>query len=185
MLWHIELKVCIWLYFTVLQWSISVNCNRSYAPFGTYNTGNTQFSPTCFDIFSWKFADDFILLYYRSSVSVVNLRQFLWELCPFWNLNFAWLYFTVLQIKFECCQFPSILMGTSILKVLLKQYKSPTGPNKLTFKYRSKGPTCKSGTWSVLCQFKFMQNELLSYKVIQKSFDNRSESMLNATKFCT
>ena len=35
-----------------------------------------QFSPTCFDIFSWKFTYDFILLYYRSSVSVMNLRQF-------------------------------------------------------------------------------------------------------------
>ena len=50
-----------------------------------------QFSPTCFDIFSWKFTYDFILLYYRSSVSVVNLRQFLWELCLFWNLNY-WQY---------------------------------------------------------------------------------------------
>ena len=102
MLWHIELKFCIWLCFTLLQikceyhqfasifvgvmpllklrilkihsfhtfllhaliywaeilhmtlfylttdqvWvlSICVNFCRSYAPFGTYNTGNTQFS---------------------------------------------------------------------------------------------------------------------------------------------
>ena len=32
-----------------------------------------------------------ILLYYRSSSSVVNLRQILWELCPFWNLEY-WKY---------------------------------------------------------------------------------------------
>ena len=29
----------------------------------------------------------FFLLYYRSSLSVVNLRQFLWELCPFSGLQ--------------------------------------------------------------------------------------------------
>ena len=37
---------------------------------------------------SWNFAYDFLLLYYRSSSIVVNLRQFLWELCPFWNLEY-------------------------------------------------------------------------------------------------
>ena len=50
-----------------------------------------HFSLTCSDILSWNFAYDFVLLYYRSSSSVVNLRQFLWELCPFWNLNY-WKY---------------------------------------------------------------------------------------------
>ena len=50
-----------------------------------------HFSPTCFDIFSWNFAYDFVLLYYRSSSSVVNLRLFLWELCPFWNFEY-WKY---------------------------------------------------------------------------------------------
>ena len=50
-----------------------------------------HFSLTCFDILSWNFAYDFVLLYYRSSSSVVNLRQFLWELCPFWNLEY-WKY---------------------------------------------------------------------------------------------
>ena len=50
-----------------------------------------RFSLTCFDIFSWNFAYDFVLLYFRSSSSVVNLRQFLWELCPFWNLEY-WKY---------------------------------------------------------------------------------------------
>ena len=83
-------------------------------------------SPTCFDILSWNFAHDFnVLMFYRSSLSVVNLCQFLLELCPFWNLKYCkytvfrtfllhaltywefciWLCFTVLQIKFECRQF--------------------------------------------------------------------------------
>ena len=50
-----------------------------------------HFSLTCFDILSWNFAYDFVLLYYRSSLSIVNLRKFLWELCPFWNLEY-WKY---------------------------------------------------------------------------------------------
>ena len=38
------------------------------------------------------FAYDFVfLLYYRSNSSVVNLRQFLWELYHFWNLEY-WKY---------------------------------------------------------------------------------------------
>ena len=67
----------------------SIFC-RSYTPFRTYNTGNTQFSgvsPTCFDILGCNFAYDFVLLYYRTSVSVIHLRQLLWDLCPFWNLE--------------------------------------------------------------------------------------------------
>ena len=90
-----------------------------------------HFSPTCFDILSWNFAYDFVLSYYRSSLSVVNLRQCLWELCPLWNLKYwkytvfrtflcmlwhielkfcIWLYFIVLQIKFECHQFASMFV---------------------------------------------------------------------------
>ena len=90
-----------------------------------------HFPLTRFDILSWNFAYDFVLLYYRSSLSVVNFRQFLWELCPFWNVE-NWKYtvfrilflhaltywaeilhltFTVLEIKFECRQFPSIFVG--------------------------------------------------------------------------
>ena len=48
MLWHIELKFCIWLCVTVLH--IKFKCRqfasirRIYAPFGTYNTTNTQLS---------------------------------------------------------------------------------------------------------------------------------------------
>ena len=47
-----------------------------------------HFSHTCFDILSWNFAHDFILMYYRSSLSVVTLCQFLKELCLFVNLEY-------------------------------------------------------------------------------------------------
>ena len=36
-----------------------------------------QFSPTCFDILHWNFAYDFVLLYYISSLSGINLHKFL------------------------------------------------------------------------------------------------------------
>ena len=138
MLWHNELKFCTWLCFNVLQ--IKFEC-RHFAsifirpsgrimvwlcPSGSPFARFPHFSPTCFDILSWNFAHDFVLMYYRSSLSVVNLRQVLLELCPFWNLEYwkytvfctfsymlwhielkfcIWLCFTVLQIKFECQQF--------------------------------------------------------------------------------
>ena len=54
------------------------------------------FSLICFDILSWNFAYDSVLLYYKSSFSVVNKRQFLKENCPFWNLDY-WKY-TVYRI---------------------------------------------------------------------------------------
>ena len=39
----------------------------------------------------WHIELNFFLQYYRSSFSVVNLCQFLWELCPFWNAEY-WKY---------------------------------------------------------------------------------------------
>ena len=140
MLWHIELKFCIWLCFTVLQ--IKFECCQLASIFvGVMPLLELKlleihifphFSLTCFDILSWNFAYDFVVLYYRSSLSVVDFRQFLWELCPFWNLNYwkytffrtfsymlwhielkfcTWLCSNVLQIKFECRQFVSIFVG--------------------------------------------------------------------------
>ena len=40
-----------------------------------------HFPHTWFDIMSWYFAHDFVLMNYRSSLSVVTLRQFLKKLC--------------------------------------------------------------------------------------------------------
>ena len=99
MLWHIEFKFCIWLCFNVPQSkfecrhfaSIFVGvmplCELRILEIDSF----PNFSLACFDILSWNFAYDFALLYYRSSSSLVNLRQFLWELCPFWNLKY-WKY---------------------------------------------------------------------------------------------
>ena len=50
-----------------------------------------HFSLPRFDILSWNFAYDIVSLYYRPSSSVVNFRQFLLELCPFWTLEY-WKY---------------------------------------------------------------------------------------------
>ena len=99
----------------------------SVRPSGSPSTHFPHFSRTCFDILSWNFAHHFVLMYYRSSLSVVTFRQFLKELCLSWNLEFSalfsymlwhielkfciWLCLTVLQIKFECRQFPSIFVG--------------------------------------------------------------------------
>ena len=119
MLWHIEFKFCIWLCFNVPQSkfecrhfaSIFVGvmplCELRILEIHSF----PHFSLTCFDILSWNFAYNFVLLYYRSSSSVVNLRQFLWELCPFWNLEY-WKYsfphfsltpFNILSWKFAYC----------------------------------------------------------------------------------
>ena len=96
MLWHIEFKFCIWLCFNVPQSKFECRhfasifdgvmplCELRILEIHSF----PHFSLTCFDILSWSFAYDFVLLYYRSSSSVVNLRQFLWELCPFWNLEY-------------------------------------------------------------------------------------------------
>ena len=46
-----------------------------------------NFSPTCFEILSWNFVYSFILMHVRSSLNVINFRQFLLELCPFWISN--------------------------------------------------------------------------------------------------
>ena len=99
MLWHIELKFGTWLCSNVLQ--IKFECRQFASSFvGVMPLMELRileiqsfphFSLTCLDILSWNFAYGFVLLYYRSSSSVVNLRQLLWELCPFWNLNY-WKY---------------------------------------------------------------------------------------------
>ena len=97
MLWHIELKFCKWLCFTVLQ--IKFECRQFVLMFvGVMPLLELRilkihsfphFSLSCFDILSSNFAYNFVSPYYRWSSIVVNLRQFVWELCPFWNLEYG------------------------------------------------------------------------------------------------
>ena len=98
MLWHIQLKFCTWLCFNVLQ--IKFECHHFASIFeGVMPLCELRiweihsfphFSLTCFDILSWNFAHDFVLIYFRASSSVITLRQFLNELhvCLFWNLEY-------------------------------------------------------------------------------------------------
>ena len=93
------LKFCTWLYYTVLQ--INFECRQFVSIFlGVMPLlvlikleihSFPHFSPTCFDMLSWYFAYAFVILYYRSISSVVNLRQCLKELSPFRNLEY-WKY---------------------------------------------------------------------------------------------
>ena len=71
--------------------SVRPTLRPSVRPSGSPSASFPHFSPICFDILSWNFAYDFVLLYFRSSSSVGNLRQVLWELCPFLNLEY-WKY---------------------------------------------------------------------------------------------
>ena len=92
-------QICIWLWFNVPQSKFECRyfasifdgvmplCELRILEIHSF----PHFSLTCFDILSWNFAYDFVLLYYRSSSSVVNLHQFFLELCPFWNLEY-WKY---------------------------------------------------------------------------------------------
>ena len=99
MLWHIELKFCRWLCFNVLQ--IKFECHHFVSIFVGVMPhlqlrileihSFPHFSLTRSDISNWNFAYDFVLLYYRSSSRVFNSRQFLFELCPFWNVEY-WKY---------------------------------------------------------------------------------------------
>ena len=105
-----------------------------------------HFSLTCFVILSWHFAYIFVLLNYRSSLSLVNLCQFVWGLCPFWNLEY-WKYkvsahfsymlwhielkfcillcLTALHIKFEFHQFASIFVGVMpLLEIIILKIHS-------------------------------------------------------------
>ena len=140
MLWHIDLKFCVSLYFYARK--IKFECHQIPSLFAgvmlLFNFKLLQicsfphFSLTCFDILSSNFIYDFVLMYHRASFSVVILLQFLLELCLFVNLEYSkytvfrtfllhvwhselkfciWLCFTVLQIKFECRQFASIFVG--------------------------------------------------------------------------
>ena len=99
MLWDIELKFCVSLYFDARK--SKFECHQFPSIFAgvmpLFNFKLSQicsfphFFPTCFEILSWNFAYDFVILWYWSSSNVVHLRRFLWELCPCWNLEY-WKY---------------------------------------------------------------------------------------------
>ena len=99
MLWDIKLKFCVSLYFDARK--IKFECHQfpsifaGIMPLLNFTLLQICSFPhiyhTCFDILSWNFAYDFVLLYFRLSSSVVKLRQFLLELRPFWNLEY-WKY---------------------------------------------------------------------------------------------
>ena len=91
MLWHIDLKFCVSLYFYARK--IKFECHQFPSLFaGVMLLFNFQllqicsfphFSPTCFDILSSNFVYDFVLMYHTASLSVVILLQFLLELWLF------------------------------------------------------------------------------------------------------
>ena len=137
MLRHIELKFCIWLCFTVLQikfecrqfalWFVGVMPLLELRILKIYSF--PHFSLSCFDILSSNFAYDFVSPYYRSSSSAVNLRLCLWELCPFWNLEY-WKYsfphfslscFDILSSNFAY-DFVSLYYRSSSSAVNLRQF---------------------------------------------------------------
>ena len=97
MLWYIDLKFCVSLYFYVSK--IKFECHQFPSLFAgvifLFNFKLLQicsfphFSPTCFDILSSNSVNDFVLMYHRASLSVVILLQFLLELCLFVNLEYS------------------------------------------------------------------------------------------------
>ena len=56
--------------------SVRPSVRPTLRPSGCPSARFPHFSLTCFDTLSSNFAHDFVLMYYRSSSSVVNLRQF-------------------------------------------------------------------------------------------------------------
>ena len=86
MLWHIELKFCIWICFTVLQ--IEFECHQ--------------------------FASIFVGVMPLLELRILKIQFFALFSYMLWHIELKfciWLCFTVLQIKSECHQFKSTLMG--------------------------------------------------------------------------
>ena len=124
------MKFCILLCFSVLQ--IKLDCRQFASILELCLFSNLEyckysflhFSLTRFDILSWNFAHDFVLLYYRSTSSVVNGYQFHFDICfnltyiKLWHIELkfcTWLCFTVLQVNFKCRQWVSISLGVMSL----------------------------------------------------------------------
>ena len=92
MLWHIALKFCIWLCFTVLQ--IKFECHQFPSIFvGVMPLLKLRilqihsflhFSPTCFNVLSWNFVYDFQVMNFRPSSSAIKIfNNFCRSYAPF------------------------------------------------------------------------------------------------------
>ena len=99
MLWDIRLKFCVPLYFDAHKSKFECHQFPSFFAW-VMPLFNFKILQICsFRTFLlhaltyWAeiLHMNFVLLYYRTSSSVVHLRQFLLELCPFWNLEY-WKY---------------------------------------------------------------------------------------------
>ena len=140
MLWLIELKFCISLCFTVLQIKFECRQFASIfvgvMPLLEYTIlKNTQFSALfsytlwhidlkfcislCFTVLQIKFECCQLPSNFVGVMPLLDLEY--WKIHSFplffymlWNIRlkfYIWLCLTVLQIKFECCQFPSFFDG--------------------------------------------------------------------------
>ena len=119
----------------------------SYVPFGTKNTRSIQFSALIsymLWIIELELCSDFGLPYYRSSLSVGNFRQFLWELCPLLNLEY-WEY-TVFRFLFARFQTGRIMVWWCM----------SGSPNDSRSNSRSGSPSRVSVRQSVFRTFSYM-----------------------------
>ena len=91
MLWYIEPKFCIWLYFTILQITFFKCCQFVSIFVGVMPLlelkileihSFPQLSPTCFNILSRNFAYDFAFFVLQIKFECRQFPSILWELCP-------------------------------------------------------------------------------------------------------
>ena len=172
MFWHIELKFCIWLYFTVLQ--INFKCCQflwELWPLLELTILEIHCFSAVFSYMLWHIAVKFCI-WLRFTVLQIKFecRQFpssFVGVMPFlehtileihcfpqffptcfdillWNFAYDFV-FTVLQIKFKCCQFPSIFVGVMpLLELKILEIHS----------FLHFPPTCFDLlTWNFACHF--------------------------------
>ena len=149
MLWDIRLKFCVSLYFDAHK--SKFECHQFPSFFAwvmpLFNFKILQicsfphFSPTCFDILSWNFAYDFVLLYYRTSSSVVHLRQFLLELCLFWNLEY-WKYTVFRTFLFQALTYWADILHITLFLLSFRSSLSVVKLHQFLLELCPFPPTC-------------------------------------------
>ena len=107
MLWLVELKICTWLCFTEIK--INFDCRQfvsifcgSYAPFGTLNTWNTQFTFLLHALAYW--AEIF-------HVTFFNVLQIKFECCNSVSIHFIW------NLQFDVGFFNAFLLEKYSIKI--------------------------------------------------------------------